>query len=260
MVVEASTPPSTQQQPRNRTTSAASNDGQATPSRISRLFSFGSHSSPAAASRTDASMHQDGSSDLHVPGEPGSPCSAASGGHPTISHMYQHGQPSSPTPPARGNSQTGRYAVANGSLTTPLRRNSKTPFLSSMLAGNSAASADPSEIHSGGKGEDLSMSKRPETLPRPANGESSTSWRLPWTSPRRKTDLQSLDAMPAEQQAHSFGSVGLTMNGDVEETEAVGLAPTESNTSSGDVVDEGISMSDTSGKVGASPTHYLSSP
>lgn len=40
------------------------------------------------------------------------------------------------------------------------------------------------------------------------------------------------------------------MNGDAEGTDANALATTESNTSTGDVVDEGISMSDTSGKVG----------
>lgn len=246
----SSTPVRSQQASRSRTTT---NESHSTPSRISRLFSFGNGNTSAGPSKSEDAAYANGSARMHRSTSSSSAASGSLAGDADATISLQE-RPSTPTPPARRGSQTGRHSVTNGSATSspPQRRNSRTSFLFARTQSlNAAATAGPSEGQSGGgKGEDLATPQRPGTVPRSSNDASSTSWRLPWTSPKKKTVLPAADILQAEQQAHSFGSVGLTMNGDVEETEVSSLPSAEGNTPTGDVLDEGISMSDTSGKVG----------
>lgn len=229
--------------PRSRTTTAGSSESHPTPSRISRLFSFGSTSAAASSSRaaeesavrtSTTGAHEDSSSTSSAASDTDTDIDA------TLSGLHD-GRPSTPTPPARRDAKT-----ASGTLTAPQRRNSKPSFLSSFLQSSSSGPSEPQSNNS--KGEDPTTPKRPGVLARPSTDASNATWRLPWTSPKRKPLLFPASSTP--HHAHSFESLGHTMNGDAEGTDANALATTESNTSTGDVVDEGISMSDTSGKVG----------
>lgn len=245
------TPPRSQQT-RSRTPTAASGESQSTPSRISRLFSFGSASGAVSrseeGSKDAVAVNGDANALLWLP-DSSSSSSLSTGGqdiNATISHGASGARPSTPTPITRRGSQGGRTQPANDNLATPQRRNSRGSFLSAMLAG-------PSDSHSTSKGEDLTTPSRPGTVPRLANDASTSSWRLPWTSPKKKPALQPIAGIVAASQpdANSFGSVGLTMNGDIEDPDSKAATPNETNASNDEVLDEGISMSDTSGKVGA---------
>lgn len=241
---------------RSRTTTAASTGSQSTPSRISRMFSFGS-SSGTYANRKEGIIRAQGEDDQVQTDLVEFSSSSASSAvrhdeaedNATVDQASER-RPSTPTPGARRGSQGGLTPSTNANTSTLQRRNSKSSFLSSILPSGAGPSGSSSQSAIASKGD---PAERPGLSASKESNDASTSsnWKMPWSSPKKKP-LQALAAADSQQQANSFGSVGLTMNGDAEEPETSPLIPVESNGSGGDVVDEGISMSDTSGKVGES--------
>lgn len=240
--------------PRSRTATSASTGSQSTPARLYRLFTSPARASTAEGSSiatpADALVRTDSSSSS-------SHSSLDADGHLEDATPAAGERPSTPTPAARRGSQGG-LAASSSTLTTPQRRNSRGSFLSSILV--QGAGPSTSQSTSAAKGDSVLLStphnpaahsSKPEDN---ASASAPSTWRMPWSSPKKKA-LQAPATTEPAPQANSFGSVGLTMNGDIEDAEPSPLVPVTSNSSMGDVLDEGISMSDTSGKVGELMEH-----
>lgn len=238
--------------PRSRTATSASTGSQSTPARLYRLFT-----SPARASKAEGSSIATPADDLVRTGSSSSSShsSLEADGHLEDATPAAEERPSTPTPAARRGSQGGLPAASSSNLTTPQRRNSRGSFLSSILV--QGAGPSTSQSTSAAKGDSVLLSTPPHPAAhslKPGDNASASvpsTWRMPWSSPKKKALQAPATAEPAPQ-ANSFGSVGLTMNGEIEDAEPSPLVPMTSNSSMGDVLDEGISMSDTSGKVGES--------
>jgi hypothetical protein len=259
---------------RTRTTTGASN--ASTPSRISRLFSFGASTSTTATSNAVATGNdtQD-NDDVHVGMLLTDDSSSIHSSEvDTLPGDHQGGRPSTPTPlSTRRGSRTaitpnaGPSTAIGDPSSTPQRRGS---IMTNLLGSGAAAAAAPSTSTATG------FQGSQDTPPRPSlnntQGSSSTSsWRLPWSSGRKRPALPAAisrtESHPSNNNDHqlhtaqSYGSLQLTMNGEAEEPETAGLPPTDVNGSpKGEVLDEGISMSDTSGKVGEWNRHLLAIP
>ena len=165
-----------------------------------------------------------------------------------------------PTPGPSSSSQSrGRGTSYSG---TPTKSRSSV-YLSNILAGShaspsaTAGEAGSSETRLLASSDDANKGTVRAKLARTASKDASStgSWRLPsWSSPSKK-DSQFAPPLPEPPlSAASTKSVGLVLGPQVHNGESPPTTDASSSFKSArlsDVVDEGISMSDTTGKVGA---------